>query len=162
MPRANNEIRIAPSILDQLIDEDPKVSREPPPAQIKSLESLKQSVRRDLEWLLNTRQSIHRIPEDFEEVSRSIAAYGLPDFTAVSVKSAAEQDRIRRALLSAIRLFEPRLEDVTISLDLTQERNCMLRFRIAAVLHVEPVSEPVTFDTLLDLQTGQYDIQGQR
>jgi type VI secretion system protein ImpF len=161
MPRADNELRIAPSILDRLIDDNPKVTREPPSAQIKSLESLKQYVRRDLEWLLNTRQSIHRIPDDFEEVSRSIAGYGLPDFTAVGVNSAAEQDRIRRALLSAIRLFEPRLEDVTVSLDLTKEHNCTLRFRIAAVLHVEPVSEPVTFDTLLDLQTGQYEIQGQ-
>ena len=161
MPRADNELRVAPSILDRLIDENPKVSREPPAAQIKSIENLKQSVRRDLEWLLNTRQSIHGVPEDLEEVSSSIAAYGLPDFTAVSVNNAAEQERIRRALLSAIRLFEPRLEEVTVSLDLMQERNCALRFRIAAVLNIEPVSEPVTFDTLLDLQTGQYEIKDQ-
>ena len=160
MPKA--DLRIAPSVLDRLIDDNPKVAREPPSARMDSLQSLVNSVRRDLEWLLNTRRSIQVIPEDLEEVSRSIAGYGLPDFTAVSIGSTAEQDRIRRAILAAIRLFETRLEDVTVSLDPTHELNRSVRFRIAAVLHVEPVSEPVTFDTRLDMQTGQYEIQGQQ
>jgi type VI secretion system protein ImpF len=36
------------------------------------------------------------------------------------------------------------------------ERN--LRFRISALLVVDPVSEPVTFDTYLDVTRGAYAV----
>jgi predicted component of type VI protein secretion system len=39
----------------------------------RDLRELKQSVRRDLEWLLNTRHSAEKVPEGLEEVNKSIA-----------------------------------------------------------------------------------------
>jgi type VI secretion system protein ImpF len=61
MARYDNEIRITPSVLDRLIDEEPSVSTEPANTRQKSLRQLKQSVRRDLEWLLNSRQIVNGI-----------------------------------------------------------------------------------------------------
>jgi len=48
MPRSDYEVRITPSVLDRLIDEEPEISREPPASRAKNLRQLKQSVRRDL------------------------------------------------------------------------------------------------------------------
>jgi type VI secretion system protein ImpF len=55
MSRYDNEIRVTQSVLDRLIDLEPRLSSEPPKSNATSLADLKQSVRRDLEWLLNTR-----------------------------------------------------------------------------------------------------------
>jgi type VI secretion system protein ImpF len=159
MPRNDSEVRITPSILDRLIDYEPELSRDPSSSRHTSLRFVKQTVRRDLEWLLNTRQDVDGIPADLEELTQSLGAYGLPDFTAVSLKNPAEQDRIRRALQSVLDKFEPRLKDVTVALDFTNNNERALRFRINANLQVEPAPEPVTFDATLHPQSGQYKVQ---
>jgi type VI secretion system protein ImpF len=156
MSRFDNHIRITPSVLDRLLDYEPEVSREPLASRSKSLRQLKQSVKRDLEQLLNTRQSGDWLPPDLEELNNSLAAYGLPDFSAVSIKSPAEQNRLRRALESAIAIFEPRLQDIMVTLLPLGDYQRSLHFRIDARLRVEPAPEPVTFDALLQLGSGAY------
>ena len=156
MPRIDNEIRITPSVLDRLLDYEPEVSREPLASRSKSLRQLKESVKRDLEQLLNTRQSGDWLPADLKELESSLAAYGLPDFSSVSIKSPAEQNRLRRALESAISTFEPRLEDINITLLPLGDLERSLHFRIEARLRIEPAPEPVTFDAMLQLSSGQY------
>ena len=49
MARTDSNIRITPSVLDRLIDYDPRESRESPKSRSASLMELKASVRRDLE-----------------------------------------------------------------------------------------------------------------
>lgn len=161
MPRIDNEIRITPSVLDRLIDHEPEVSREPLGSRSKSLRQLKESVKRDLEQLLNTRQSEDWLSPDLKELEMSLAAYGLPDFTSVSIKSPAEQNRLRRALESAITTFEPRLEDIDITIMPLGDLERAMHFRIAARLRIEPAPEPVTFDAMLQLSSGQYLVRGE-
>jgi type VI secretion system protein ImpF len=160
MPRSEGQVRITKSVLDRLIDTEPGIAADPPVSPLKSLRELKQSVRRDLEWLLNSRQTIADLPGDYAETVNSLAAYGLPDFTAASVKSAATQDFIRRTIEDAIRLFEPRLMDVSVALDAAAGSERALRFRIDAQLRVDPEPEPVTFDTTLQLFSGEYEVKG--
>lgn len=160
-PRFDNEIRITPSVLDRLIDEEPGTTQEAIQTRQRSLRQLKQSVRRDLEWLLNTRQIVDGVPEGLTETTRSLAAFGLPDFTSVSIKSPAERSRLRRTLETAISTFEPRLQDVTVTVDPQRENERVLRFRVDARLRVEPAPEPITFDTVLQLGSGQYVVQGE-
>jgi type VI secretion system protein ImpF len=160
MYRYENEVRITPSVLDRLIDYEPQKSQEAPSSRPRSMRELKQAVKRDLEWLLNTRQVVGGVPSELKETTRSLAAYGLPDFTAVNFKSVAEQNRMRRAIESAVSLFEPRLEDVLVTLLPLRETDHILRFRIDARLKVEPAPEPVSFDTVLQLGSGQYIVQG--
>jgi type VI secretion system protein ImpF len=87
MPRTDHEIRITPSILDRLIDNEPQATREAPRTQAQSLAELKTSVKRDLEWLLNTRHNGVEIPETLEELNQSLAIYGLPDLASLSVRN---------------------------------------------------------------------------
>lgn len=160
MARTDNELRVTISVLDRLIDYEPEMSSEAIASRQKSLRQLKQSVKRDLEWLLNTRQVVGGVPSELKEVSASLAAYGLPDFTAVGVKSAAEQNRIRREIESAIAIFEPRLSDVSVHVEPFGQTERMLRFRIDARLMIDPAPEPITFDTALHVSSGQYVVQG--
>lgn len=161
MSRADNEFRVTLSVLDRLIDYEPEVTREAPAARGKSLRQLKQSVRRDLELLLNTRQVVGGVPPDLKELSNSLAAYGLPDYSSVGVRSTSDQHRMRRALESMINIFEPRLRDVAVTLEPARETERTLRFRIDANLIVDPAPEPVVFDTVLQLVSGQYKVQGE-
>ena len=56
MARKSHERSIRPSLLDRLIDEEPGNRGEAPDRRAQSLKELKDSVRRDLEWLLNSRR----------------------------------------------------------------------------------------------------------
>ena len=159
MARHDHEIRITPSILDRLLDYEPDVSKEAPKSRVKSLNDLKSSVRRDLEWLLNTRCVVDQIPERLEEVNNSLASYGLPDFTGISVKGMSEQNRLIGMLETAIRVFEPRLMDVNVTLEPISNIERILRFRIDAQLKVDPIPEPITFDTVLQMGSGEFEIR---
>ncbi len=63
---ANNEIGIVPSLLDRLLDDDPGNSREPITSRLQNLRALENSVARDLEALLNTKQeTLQDLPSEF-------------------------------------------------------------------------------------------------
>jgi type VI secretion system protein ImpF len=161
MNRVDHEIRITPSVLDRLIDEDPNASSEAPASRQRSLRQLKDAVKRDLEWLLNTRQTVGGIPPGLQELTRSLAAYGLPDFSTISLKSPSDQARMQRTLEVAIRSFEPRLEDVKVSVTTVRATDQKMRFHIEGRLKVEPAPEPVSFDTVLQVANSQYVVKAE-
>ena len=57
---ATSEIErpVRPSVLDRLIDDDPRSNVEPPLTRSQSVRQFKTALRRDLEWLLNARRVI--------------------------------------------------------------------------------------------------------
>lgn len=155
----DTEIKITPSIIDRLIDYEPKVSTETSKSRSRGLQELKQSVRRDLEWLLNTRHTADKIPESLEEVSKSVATYGIPDFTGLSSKSPEDRKMLVRNVENALKIFEPRFMNLRVSLEETDEVQRGIRFRIQATLKVEPTPEPVIFDTVLQMGSGEFEIK---
>jgi type VI secretion system protein ImpF len=68
---------------------------------------------------------------------------------------------MRHVIEEAIRLFEPRLIDVTVSLESALGAERSLHFRIDARLRVEPSPEPVSFDTTLHLYNGEYTVKSE-
>lgn len=160
MARNDTDYRIVPSVLDRLLDYEPELSTEVAVSQAKSLRLLKQAVRRDLEWLLNARQTPEIDGIETEELPTSVFAYGLPDFSGASRENIHDQNRMRLAIKRTINLFEPRLQDVEVTIEPTRDTERALRFRIDAQLNVEPEPEPVTFDTVLQLHSGEYKVQG--
>jgi type VI secretion system protein ImpF len=127
------------------------------------LRDLKQALTRDLDWLLNTRVWW---PGDFahlEEAGRSILTYGIPDLANYSWASADDRKDICRRLEEAIKTFEPRLlkRSVRVSMVETEASDeFRIRLRIDAVLHVEPYTEPVSFDTDIEVDTGAVQVKG--
>jgi type VI secretion system protein ImpF len=158
--RFDNEIRVTPSILDRLIDFDPRSSQESPKSRSTSLKELKQSVRRDLEWLLNTRHSVVDIPETLEEVNRSLAVYGLPDLVGLDIDNPNEQSGLIKAIENALAIFDPRFTNPKITLEPISSVDRVLKFRIEAMLDIEPTPEPVVFDTILKMGSSDFAVNG--
>jgi type VI secretion system protein ImpF len=158
--RIDNEIRITPSVLDRLLDDRPEETREAPASRQTSLRLLKQSVRRDLEWLLNTRSEPGGLPEELVELNRSLACFGMPDFTSWNVRGGMDQETLRRSIEEAVAKFEPRLEGVVVTLEAMSDVDRSVRFRIDARLRIEPAPEPVSFDSVLQLANREFELSG--
>ena len=151
--------RFVPSLLDRLIDTEPK-SRAEPIRPAFSLEELKDSVARDVESLLNARHGSSRDALDrYPNVRGSIAAFGLDDFAAMSMSSPTDRASICKSIARAITDHEPRLCDVAVDLDRRDVATQKLRFSIQAVLVAHPLQEPVSFDAVLQTTTQNYAVQ---
>jgi type VI secretion system protein ImpF len=154
---------LVPSVLDRLLDDDPTTTRETPKARTQVLRELKQSVRRDLECLLNTRWRCRGWPEDLDQLELSLLNYGLPDLVEVDLRSAAGRGQFQRILERVIRHFEPRFKSIKVEvLKNASPLDHTVRFRIDAVLYAEPAPEPVMFDSSLEPTTGNVEVRGTR
>lgn len=159
MARSDNEIRVTPSVFDRLLDYEPKNKHEAPKSASISLRELKDSVKRDLEWLLNARCYPDEIDDALEEVPKSVVAFGLPDFTGLSAKSSNELSGLEESIELAIRTFEPRFKDLKITVEPISNTDRTLRFKIEAYLDTDPTPEPITFDTVLALGSGDFEVK---
>ena len=159
MARNDSQIRITPSVLDRLIDYDPRETREPPKSRSATLQELKSAVRRDLEWLLNTRTVLDPDELDAREIKKSVAVYGLPDITGLSAQNKDEQARVLRAVEHAIHVFEPRFLNLKVTMEPPTQTERSISFRIEAQLDVDPVPEPIVFDTVLKLGSSDFSVK---
>lgn len=137
-----NRSRLQLSLLDRLLDDG--VLRP-------SVAQIRQSVRRDLECLLNTRRSWIPCPARYRELAKSVLGYGLPDFTVMELSTQEGRQWLCDEVERTIVRFEPRLARVDVVMkDSDTPLDRMLRLRIDAVLLVDPVPEPVAFDSELE------------
>jgi type VI secretion system protein ImpF len=97
-------------------------------------------------------------------LSRSLYNYGLPDFSTYSFTNVKDRARLLRHIETTIRLFEPRLDAVHVTpVEVGNEiYTRLLRFQIEALLKMDPAPEQVTFDTVLQLNSGEYQVRGDR
>src|SRR5437660_8967311 len=109
MPSKEEQQGLMPSIIDRLIDPG---SGGTAWRRGYGVEQMVQAVQRDLEDLLNTRQTHIGLPEEFQEVHRSIYAYGLPDLTSLNSITPTQREAIGRVIERMIECFEPRLHHV--------------------------------------------------
>jgi type VI secretion system protein ImpF len=75
---------------------------------------LRESVKENLEWLLNTRRIAGALPETYGPLRESVYYYGLPDLN-VALASSQQRDRLLKEIESTVCLFEPRLDRVKVS-----------------------------------------------
>jgi type VI secretion system protein ImpF len=150
------DLGLMPSILDRLID--------PESAGTAILigydtQQMTNAVRRDLEELLNTRQTYSNLPPGYEHVNHSIMAYGLPDLATMEAITSKQREAIAGRIRDIIQRFEPRLREVKVTYhpgESISERS--LRYHIEARLNVDP-SPDIAFDTVLELASGQYEVK---
>src|SRR5512143_282774 len=162
MPRPDPDLAVTTSILDRLIDLNPDSGADPPANRFQSVRQLKASLRRDLEWLLNSRRNPDEVPETYEELFRSLYNYGLPDVTALGVNSPRDRQRLLRLVEQTIEIFEPRLTGTRVrALESAGSGPRILRFQIEALLKMDPAPEQILFDTVLQLNSGEYQIKGE-
>ncbi|MDD2390575.1 MAG: type VI secretion system baseplate subunit TssE, partial [Desulfobacterales bacterium] len=93
MDNPKSSFKARASLMDRLVDQHPASHREARPLRTLSRKRLKESLSRDLEWLLNTRTSLPAAV--FDEMDLTVIDYGIPDFG--SCFTANEEDHKRLA-----------------------------------------------------------------
>jgi type VI secretion system protein ImpF len=151
--------KLQPSLLDRLTDDEPDRQKESREKRILTGMQLRESVRRDLSWLLNNTwmQAVEDL-EGYPEVARSTLNYGVPDLagkTASTVNVKILEGSLRNAILT----FEPRLLRDSIRLrSIVNPKGSPhndLSFVIEAELWAQPVPLRVFLKTDVDLETGE-------
>ncbi|HET8870297.1 MAG TPA: type VI secretion system baseplate subunit TssE [Aquabacterium sp.] len=124
------------------------------------LHQFKASVAADLERLLNSRRGVEEEDLDaYPHVNRSVANFGIPDFSSRSLSSGQDRFQICQSLARAIERFDQRLSAVDVQLRENRSEVHKMAFDIRAVLHVSDSAEQVSFDALFDSAGMLYKVQ---
>ncbi len=145
------------SLLDRLTSDEEPRGRAVPESAARRLHRMQESIRRDLESLLNTRRScLHRWAE--LELQDSLLNLGLPDPTGQRLASGPERAQFLKEVEAAIGSFEPRLTNVGVALLPEQgEGDRTLRFKISARVRVD--GSHVIFDSRFEPLTAQIELR---
>jgi type VI secretion system protein ImpF len=154
LARSTTETLVTQSVLDRLM-----TLEEWPATRAQSLRYFKEALKRDLEWLLNTRQPPLEELVKYPMAAASVINFGLPDITSLGLSSASDHGRLRRAIELCIRNFEPRLTDVRVTLESADTVDRRLRFHIEGNMKLDPAPEEISFDTVLELTSGEYKVK---
>jgi type VI secretion system protein ImpF len=152
--------RLWPVLLDRLTDDAPQQVAEGPEGATMTRSRFRESVLRDLRWLLNTTDAESEIEfTGYEDARRSVINYGL---SVLSGRLASDLDRaeLEAAIRRAIVAFEPRLLPDTLEVRVTSERYALDLHNVLAVeIRAQLWSVPYPLELLLrsdiDLETGQ-------
>lgn len=151
----SNKAQLLPSVFDRLADVSAGGLNSDKWYDIKAMTD---AIRRDLEDLLNTQQSIPHLGVDFPELAESVVGFGVPDPTTFPLDTPSGRRRLATALMNVINTFEPRLSDVRIELgSASGEKLRELKFRVVARLVVETAPQ-IVFESNLHVPSGQFSI----
>jgi type VI secretion system protein ImpF len=153
-------LKLRSSLMDRLVDEQFGGAPSLDQSLFVGVDEYLDSIRTDLEELLNTRFHVPLgMLEEFEGLQDSVLTYGLPDMSHASSRNASNREEIRRSIERAIASFDSRLSSVDVDLEPEQEGNeRRLMFRVDAVVDLRPAKERVVFDAALNLATNRYEI----
>ncbi len=163
MPELSQSERLQPSLLDRLTDQDPAKTTESRAQRVLSMRNLRESVIRDLLWLLNTvgYDAPSRDLSAYPEVGKSVVNYGIPDLAGVTASS-IDPEALGRAVREAVATFEPRLNRNSLQVraivaDDEMAHNTLV-FEIEGELWADPTPLRLLVRTELDLETGSVAI----
>ena len=150
--------RLQPSLLDRLTDDEPLQSQEPRSRRVLSIQRLRESVLRDLGWLLNTtNMADDTLAERYPKVAESVLNYGLPDLAGLT-SSSINVGELERLVQQAIWDFEPRILRHTLNVVARTNEDTMnlnaLVFEITGELWAQPVPLELFLKTEVDLESG--------
>ena len=165
--KASNSIppvRLQPSLLDRLIDDEPQKKTEAIDKRFLNKAQLRQSVLRDLTWLLNTsNRESDAVLLNYQEVLSSVVNFGTRPLSGSRMSEidwTALEQNVRRAILD----FEPRILPGTLEVkalapaDLIHHHN-MVAFEIRCQMWAQPYPTEMLLRTRLDLESGEMLLQ---
>ncbi|TFW31976.1 type VI secretion system baseplate subunit TssE [Massilia horti] len=145
--------RLQPSLLDRLTDLEPDKAVEARERRVLSLRTLRESVLRDLAWLLNTTNllSVSDTPR-LPHLANSVLNYGMPDISGIAIAGLDLAD-LERAIRQAIWDFEPRLirNSVNVRALSGEAQHNKIMFEIEGDLWAQPYPERLYLKTEIDL-----------
>ncbi len=154
MARNKLDILVTQSLVDRLVDRE-----HWPETRAASIAMYRDSLKRDVEWLLNTRKPVTPELESYPAVASSVFNYGLPDLQTFDGSAGKEHNSLRIALEMCIRTFEPRISHPRVYLARSDLLVRSLRFHIEGQITYENMDEEIKFDTVLELISGGYEVK---
>jgi type VI secretion system protein ImpF len=174
MAELTSQDRLQPSLLDRLIDHEPRSTKESSEARALSRTQLRAAVLRDLGWLFNaTRPEPEPKSDSLEEIARwreaeqarrSVLNYGLPAFAGVTLAS-LDLDAIRRIVAEAVKAFEPRIEPRTLVIEARstgEHHHNTLQLLIRGHMWAPPVPLELLLAADVDVETGTTQVRDLR
>jgi type VI secretion system protein ImpF len=154
--------RLQPSLLDRLTDDDPLSQKEGRDDRVIDIRRLRDIIRRDLSWLLNTNNAETLIdPQRYPHATRSVLNYGLREVSG-DYATTDRAMRIRNAIREAIERFEPRIEAGTLEVALRQDEKHaqpIVVFDIRADMWAQPLPMELYLRSVVDITTGQVELE---
>lgn len=151
----NTPVRL--SVFDRLIA--PEAAQASITNSLTGIKTLQNAVLRDVSLLLNSRRCWYQPSREQKDLRRSLLTYGVPDFTSGELGEQDNREMLRAAIEQTITRFETRLNNVRAALREERDRSHgVLKLRIDALLHVEPLQTPICFDTVIDLASAHADV----
>ncbi len=148
MSKIKSDQPVLPSLLDRLIDDDPTTTLSEAKSYGVVLSDIKNSIKRDLEALLNTRLYRDALPQKFAELDVSVVNYGLPDFSVIQLGNDEGKEEFRLKVQDIIEKYEPRFKEVHVDLEqMGEDYERTLYMKISAVLMIDPDPIPLLFDS---------------
>jgi type VI secretion system protein ImpF len=154
--------RLLPSLLERLTDDDPRTPVEAREFRVMSLRQLRQSVLRDMAWLMNaTHLEAGEDLSAWPAIRRSTLNYGIPAL-AGNCASAVDARSLQRNIREAILEFEPRLLPDTVNVQAVIADGAgqnVLSFQIQAQLWAQPAPIELLLRTDIDLESGKATVE---
>ncbi|WP_010299128.1 type VI secretion system baseplate subunit TssE [Candidatus Odyssella thessalonicensis] len=136
-------------LFEKLIDEDRNNSDEIPPLRFYNQFELMQSIQRELGRILNTRANATKAEYDQLSIDKWNFAlpqmYGLADFSQYDATNEGHHPHIALLCENAIRLFEPRLKNPSVTIIEFDNKKFCLLINITATLNIKDFQDEVTF-----------------
>jgi type VI secretion system protein ImpF len=154
LARSKSEVLITQSLVDRLTDMD-----QWPDTRSASIAMYRESMKRDLEWLLNTRKPVMPELENYPATAASVLNYGLPDLHSFDGSAGKEHNALTVAIEKCIRTYEPRIGQPHVFLTRTDLLSRSLRFHIEGQIIYENMEEEIKFDTVLEMISGEYEVK---
>ena len=154
--------RLQPSLLDRLTDLRRDARSESRDERVIDMRQLRDIIRRDLSWLMNTSNAGHLVDaETHPHASASVLNFGLNE---VSGQFSTEERvrRIRASITRAIETFEPRLKHGTLEVvarPVTKSGEAILVFDIRADMWAQPLPMELYLRSEVDVTTGQVTLE---
>lgn len=163
---------LKPSVLDKLIGDLARSrsdgSRDLLPCYVPRLDrfnddELRDTVRRDIEWLLNDVHFETAVNLDlYPEIKCSVLNHGLPELIGRSLDKAGLAARARE-IVEAVRCFEPRLIGGSVEV-LLEDGPVGFENRLRFVIHghlLNAIDDGfIALYTAIDLDTGNVEVKG--
>lgn len=162
MAELTHKERLLPSLLDRLTDDRPKEREESRHHRAGSVKSLRESVLRDLEWLMNTvnLESVESL-DAYPELRNTVINYGMPGLSGTTLNM-ADRDSIKALIKAAIETFEPRILKNTLRVSLIEDEDLAnphaIAFQIEGTMWGRPMPEALFLRTELDLELGDVKV----
>lgn len=154
MAKTKPETLITQSLVDRLANVE-----EWPTTRATSMRMYRESLKRDVEWLLNTRQPVLPQIEAYPSAAASVVSFGLPDIQSFNGADGRDKNALAASLLKTIKTFEPRIKQPRVYLVRTDGTSRSLRFHIEGQISFETMQEEITFDTVLELIRGEFEVK---